>query len=449
MAILPAVMAITLTACGGGGGGGGGASPVVKRQFTEVVDTLDDLQDEPAGLAESQMPSYALGLVNAAPSGGSGGYRGKGVRVAVFDSEFDVDHPDISGAFRRDAKGHVIGRNVAEEHDDVRPVEQRLSSPRADITETLTREEKQEAERDRGYNVSRSISHGTHVAGIIGARNNGFGVVGIAPEAEIIPVTLFRHFDRPDYRYGLSGLNDSDLPAWNQRLMKAFTFATAKNPFVINNSWGWNWFDYEHSSTDGVYGYRYYFRLPNFFLRSSAQQRMEMHRQIFNRDVISAWEQAVEGAAAVVFSASNDGWNSETGKHKIYRNSVIGRNPRDYRNEKHEKYIRTDARRIPVDSEGGALVDVPANIPSLESSYFLTNPKLRGAWLAVIAVDKKRVIKWWSNGCGIAKDYCLAAPGENVISTFARGDGKDVAGRPEDCANLLGIGDVDRATDDG
>ena len=101
MAILPAVMAITVTACGGGGGG----APVVKKQFIGVEDNVQDLQGEPAGLAELQMPSYALGLVNAGSSDGSGGYRGKGVRVAVIDSEFDVDHPDISAAFQRNTNG--------------------------------------------------------------------------------------------------------------------------------------------------------------------------------------------------------------------------------------------------------------------------------------------------------------------------------------------------------
>ena len=446
-AVMPAIIAITLAACGGGGGGGGGG-PVVKKQFVEVKDTVWDV---PANMIVGipQEPSYALGLVNADPSGGSGGYRGKGVTVAVIDGEFDDGHPDLRDAFARDGNGNAIGRNVAEGHNDVRPVERRLATPRADIVETATREEKQKAERDNGYNFSRSISHGTHVAGIIGARNNGIGTVGIAPEAEIVPVTLFRDFDRPNYRYGLSNLSSRNLADWNSLVAESVDFVTAKNPFVINNSWGWSWFDYEHHSADGGYGYRYYFRLPNFFLRSDPRQRMEMHRQIFSRDAISAWELAVNGGAAVVFAAGNDGWNSETGEHKIYINSVKGRNWQNYKNEKHARYIRTVARRIPVESEGGVLVDVPANIPGLESSYFLTNPRLRGAWLAVVAIDKKRVITSWSNGCGIAKDYCLAAPGQNARSTFARGDEDDTANRPEDRADRIRIGDVDLATDDG
>ena len=81
-----------------------------------------------AALAESKQRFWsnilerdgeALGLVLCRfGTGGSGG-RGKGVTVAVMDGEFDVDHPDLENAFRRDANGHVIGRNVAEGRNDV------------------------------------------------------------------------------------------------------------------------------------------------------------------------------------------------------------------------------------------------------------------------------------------------------------------------------------------
>ena len=228
LATLLAIFSLTLAACGGGGGGGG-AKPAVKKQFTEVEDTV-------SASPIMQVPSYALGLTGADNAGGSGGYKGQGVTVAVIDGEFDVEHPDVSHPFQRNTNGQVIGRNVAEGHDDVRPVERRLSSPRADIKETTTSEEKQTAEQDNGYNFSRSISHGTHVAGIIGARENGFGTVGIAPEAKIVPITLFRDFDRPDYRYGLSNLNSQSLADWNGSVAKSVDFATLKNILLSTTS---------------------------------------------------------------------------------------------------------------------------------------------------------------------------------------------------------------------
>ncbi len=71
--------------------------------------------------------------------------RGKGVRVAVLDTGIDATHPDL-----RDAIAAV--KDFTASH----------SGP-ADVQ-----------------------GHGTHCAGVIGARANGFGVVGVAPEASIL-----------------------------------------------------------------------------------------------------------------------------------------------------------------------------------------------------------------------------------------------------------------------
>ena len=66
MAILPAITAFTLAACGGGGGGGG---PVVKKQFIEVEDTVSPSPTNLSGFVVSQTPSYVLGLVGADATG--------------------------------------------------------------------------------------------------------------------------------------------------------------------------------------------------------------------------------------------------------------------------------------------------------------------------------------------------------------------------------------------
>lgn len=76
--------------------------------------------------------------------------RGRGVRVAVIDTGVDGNHPDLRGAVQG-------GANFLDE-----------SAPPAD---------------DNG--------HGTHVAGIIAARDNQEGVVGVAPEAEIYSLKAF------------------------------------------------------------------------------------------------------------------------------------------------------------------------------------------------------------------------------------------------------------------
>ncbi len=117
-------------------------------------------------------------------------------------------------------------------------------------------------------------------------------------------------------------------------------------------------------------------------------------------------------------SAGNDGWNSETGEHKTFSKGSNGRNWTDYRFDEF-KYRRTVPRQINLPDGSGRFVDVPANIPALESSYFLTNRKLRGSWLAVVNVNRQNIIHWSSNGCATdRKHYCLAAP-TDIKSTFA------------------------------
>ena len=211
-----------LAACGGGGGGG--------AKLTEVRDTVPDL-------VPFQQSSYALDAIGASRSGGQGNSRGQGVSVAVIDSEFDDGHPDLRDAFSRDANGWAIGRNVKERHNDTRTVAQRIRTPRSDIVETSSAADIEKARQSLDTVFARSISHGTHVAGIIAARNNGFGAVGVAPEANLVPVTIFRDFASIRYnRYGLSGLASHDLPDWNRRVAAAVNYAASRSPFVINNS---------------------------------------------------------------------------------------------------------------------------------------------------------------------------------------------------------------------
>ncbi|MDE0625345.1 MAG: S8 family serine peptidase [Bryobacterales bacterium] len=57
--------------------------------------------------------------------------------------------------------------------------------------------------------------------------------------------------------------------------------------------------------------------------------------------------------------------------------------------------------------ESGSSVEIVAGLP-------VRIPKLRGHSLAVVATDEQGTIAEFSNRCGIAKDFCLAAPGVNI-----------------------------------
>ena len=75
---------------------------------------------------------------------------GDGIKVAVLDTGI-ADHDDLVGAW-----SHDVAFNFSSDGD---------------------------------Y-IDRKSGHGLHCAGIIGARNNDFGVVGVAPKCTIIPIKV-------------------------------------------------------------------------------------------------------------------------------------------------------------------------------------------------------------------------------------------------------------------
>ena len=112
---------------------------------------------------------------------------GKGVRVAIVDTGVDVSHPDL--------EGRVI-------HASNFVVEEAEATFTTDI-------------------------HGTAVAGVIAARaNNGIGIVGVAPDAELLALKACWQ-DPPDSREAVCD---------SYTLAKAFDAALQAKPQVLNLS---------------------------------------------------------------------------------------------------------------------------------------------------------------------------------------------------------------------
>ena len=81
------------------------------------------------------------------------GVTGQGVRVAVLDGGFDLDHPDLAPNINLTLSADFTGEGLQ-------------------------------------YGLAGPFSHGTHVAGTIAAADNGFGVIGVAPNAELVLVKV-------------------------------------------------------------------------------------------------------------------------------------------------------------------------------------------------------------------------------------------------------------------
>ncbi|MEW9702170.1 S8 family serine peptidase [Paenibacillus sp. SI8] len=94
----------------------------------------------------AQTMDWGVSVVNATYAWNNG-YTGKGVKVAVLDSGIDTHHEDLVVA------GGASFVDYTTSFDD-------------------------------------DFGHGTHVAGIIGAKNNNIGIVGVAPDADLFAVKV-------------------------------------------------------------------------------------------------------------------------------------------------------------------------------------------------------------------------------------------------------------------
>ncbi len=94
-----------------------------------------------------QTTDYGVSKIEA-PAAWQLGARGAGVKVGIFDSGIDLEHPDLRVAGGIDLLGD-------------------------------------------GHGIDDCLGHGTHVAGIVGALDNRKGTVGVAPEASLYAMRFF------------------------------------------------------------------------------------------------------------------------------------------------------------------------------------------------------------------------------------------------------------------
>lgn len=111
------------------------------------------------------------------------------VTVAVIDTGVDYSHPDLTDNILRDSTGAVVGYDFA--NADADPMD------------------------DNG--------HGTHCAGILGARgNNGAGISGVCQRVKIMPLKFL----------------DAAGDGYDSDAVDAIDWAVAHGAQVINASWG-------------------------------------------------------------------------------------------------------------------------------------------------------------------------------------------------------------------
>lgn len=169
-------------------------------------------------VADSDANQWGNDLINV-PEVWTQGFTGEGVVVAVIDSGVDIYHEDLAAniwinedevaddGIDNDGNGYiddVYGWNFGngQNNNEVTP-----------------------------GNSSYSQEHGTHVAGIIAAQDNDFGITGVAPDAEVMVLRM------GDIVTGDDGLGYYDNAG---NLASAIIYAVDNGADVINLSLAWS-----------------------------------------------------------------------------------------------------------------------------------------------------------------------------------------------------------------
>ncbi len=123
-----------------------------------------------------------------APEVWNAGYTGEGIVVAVIDSGVDYTHPDLVNNIWRNVD-EIPGNNFDDDANGL-------------VDDVM------------GWNVVHNNGnvmdydgHGTAVSGVIAAEDNGFGITGIAPNAEIMPIRVFDEYREAQPNHVVDAIN--------------------------------------------------------------------------------------------------------------------------------------------------------------------------------------------------------------------------------------------------
>ncbi|MFJ5716363.1 S8 family peptidase [Neobacillus sp. NPDC093127] len=123
----------------------------------QVIAEFEDVTEVPKGVELIQAPEVW------------GKTKGKGITIAILDTGCESSHPDL--------KDRIIGgRN-------------------------FTKDDRSDQTNYRDYN-----GHGTHVAGTMAATANNLGVVGVAPEANLLIVKVLDKHGSGQYEWIINGI---------------------------------------------------------------------------------------------------------------------------------------------------------------------------------------------------------------------------------------------------
>lgn len=186
------------------------ANPEAIANKLENESSVVSAEPDYKNVALAQSTSWGYDTVNAADALADNSADGDGVTVAVVDSGVDYYHNELSEKVAindEETPGNGIDDDGNGFIDDVRGWD--FSGAIAGVS-------------PNDNDPMDELGHGTHVSGIIAADNDSDGVVGVAPEAKILPVRVL-----DDQGYGT-----------NSNIAAGIRYATDNGADIINMSLG-------------------------------------------------------------------------------------------------------------------------------------------------------------------------------------------------------------------
>ena len=296
----------------------------------------------------------------------SRGYFGQGVTVGIVDSGVLTSHADL-----RD--------NVVAGYD--------FASDTTVITDPT--------------------GHGTFVAGVVAAAMDGKGMHGVAPQAKLMPLQIVdqnRNFTRNENR--------------------AFRFGLERNVRIFNNSYGIG-----GRAVHGTYnGKAEWVEIPIFapLIGPNFSAANTFNAQFGNEDAVWVWAAGNQGWQTGGFALVCSILNSPSIRDCEMRGGISRRPIADLL----ENFVANCTDPPHINGICGSLstIRVTVNgevlgIPESGTEYYnlfpLYYPQLADRWLSAVGTSSGSNRRLWSgsNGCGDAKFWCLAAPGQLIYST--------------------------------
>ncbi|PZQ50834.1 MAG: hypothetical protein DI556_06885 [Rhodovulum sulfidophilum] len=325
----------------------------------------------PVDDAEYRM-NYGLGMTDAL-SANQAGFTGAGVTVAIVDSGLDVLHPEFAGRISEAA------RNFGGDQ------------PPRDLNHAV----------DRDGTVA---AHGTHVAGIIGAARDGVdregNMQGVAYEATLLPL---RAVGVTEADPGRDATND------------AIRYAARQGAQVLNGSFGWPTLekytvDAEGNRADNP-GYVEFDFTPIYGGVDGLA------------DTYAALKTALDADVVMVFAAGNEYVDQPRASVRAGGDGGLPLLTPETIADGTFRLVRNSSAKGFDINDGSTYEWYEADDPEIADIDF---SEFAGKMITVVAVGQNGQIASYSERCGEAAAWCLAAPGgdwavdgdKGIVSTW-------------------------------